>query len=217
MKLSVLLWFSENNTRFSEYSDFMQFVSPERVKKINSYINEKDKILSLMAELTARYDICRKGISGNKSIRFSCGAYGKPFLENNKDYHFSYSHTDGCIAFVCDSSETGIDVELCRQTEFDFTEYVLTSDETEYLKKSSDKISDFYRIWTSKEAYLKYLGVGMYKKMTSFSIFDESISKHMHTGYFNEYAVSLYTEKNISCKIEPEIITSDEIRRFFTE
>ena len=211
--LNMLLCFLENNIRFSEYSALMRFVSPERITKINSYIHEKDKILSLMAELIARYDICRKGIADNDSIKFSNGEYGKPFLENNTDYHFSYSHTEGCIAFASDSREIGADVELCRETDLGFTEFILTADEKEYIKKSSDRISDFYRIWTAKESYLKYLGIGMYKEMASFSIFDREISEHIYTGLFNRYVVSVCTEKKIS-DIKPEIITYEEIKKF---
>lgn len=213
--LNMILYFPENNIRFSEYSVFMRFVSPERITKINGYIHEKDKILSLMAEMIARYDICRKGIADNDSIKFSYGAYGKPFLENNTDYHFSYSHTDGCIAFASDSCEIGADVELCRETELGFAEFILTADEKEYMKKSFDRISDFYRIWTAKESYLKYLGVGLYREMSSFSIFDRKISEHIYTGFFNRYAFSVCTERKISHDTEPEIITYDEIKNFF--
>ncbi|KAJ1996170.1 hypothetical protein GGI25_002161 [Coemansia spiralis] len=101
---------------------------------------------------------------------------GKPYLSNNAKAHlghvadFNISH-DGewVVAGVTPNEPVGVDVAhvYCPENMSD-VEYIsefnlqLSSEEKEYLyKHSQQKLADFYRIWTAKEAYTKALGTGV--------------------------------------------------------
>lgn len=73
----------------------------------------------------------------------------KPYFVNNKDLHFSISHSRNLVIAAFDNKSTGADVEFMRPRNFEriFNYYKLTP---EKIDKET-----FYAFWTAYEAGLK--------------------------------------------------------------
>lgn len=87
---------------------------------------------------------------------------GKPYLKNDNIY-FNISHSKDLIAIIIDNKECGIDIEyIDYERKIDkLIPRVLSPIEQLKFNKAVDKYEYFYKIWTIKEAYLKYIGTGI--------------------------------------------------------
>lgn len=101
---------------------------------------------------------------------------GKPFLAGLPGLHFNLSHSGDYIACAFSDQEVGLDLQehsrphtsIVRIARRFFTarEYeaihALPPDESGVSPDNSDcRLALFYRLWSIKEAYLKYLGCGL--------------------------------------------------------
>lgn len=102
-------------------------------------------------------------------IEFSKNAYGKPSLKTDYNYppiHFNISHSGDILilAFSMNAS-IGIDVEIVRNiSELNGVINMACTDfEQETIKnlKRSEQNNHFLKLWTSKEAFIKAIGLGL--------------------------------------------------------
>ncbi len=92
-----------------------------------------------------------------ESLRF--GPHGKPFLEGGP--FFSISHTKGLALCAVEDWDTGIDTERRREFPPHLQERVFTIAERETAASSPDPGAMFTTLWTLKESYMKYTGMGL--------------------------------------------------------
>ena len=83
--------------------------------------------------------------------------FGKPYLVGYDGIYFNLSNSVGAVAAVVDRDEVGIDIEKSLE-HFDarITKRICSDEEKASIKEPSD----FYRIWTAKESYIKAIGTG---------------------------------------------------------
>lgn len=115
------------------------------------------------------------------------GKNGKPYIDG---LHFNLSHSGNLIACAFSDDEVGIDVEKIRS----YRPRVLKSfhpAEVARVEKSEDKDTEFYKIWTMKEAYLKFLGTGITKDL-SFNVFE---IPNIRTEICDGYVISICTKE----------------------
>lgn len=86
---------------------------------------------------------------------------GKPYFAGNTEICFNYSHSKRGAACVLSSDEVGIDLEEIRPFREIVARRFCHEKEWEWLMAQRDKSSGWIRIWTMKEAYLKYRGTGL--------------------------------------------------------
>lgn len=110
-----------------------------------------------------------------EKISFGTGQFGKPYLITNSDspISFNLAHSGNLVLFAFGNvKEIGIDVEKNEEAR-DFagiSSIVFSPDEQVYLSKSMDPVSDFYLLWTLKEAILKVSGHGFSYPSNQFSV-----------------------------------------------
>lgn len=109
---------------------------------------------------------------------------GKPYFPSRPDIHFNVSHSGKYFVCAFSGSPVGIDIQ----------EHTLRKGETEksaaprlqkiaarffhpaekkYIK--NDTFLRFYRVWTAKEAFVKYTGKGIDGDFSKFSAITDSI------------------------------------------
>ena len=138
----------------------MDLLPDERKQKVFRYYRETDKVLSAVTYLLFRKGIAEEyGISDE--LYWDSGRYGKPYLPDNPGSFFSISHCDCCAVCVVSDSEVGVDVQDDRGISADLAEMMCSKSELSLINDSIGKEPIIRRIWTLKEAYLKYLGVGL--------------------------------------------------------
>lgn len=126
-----------------------------------------------------------------QDIEYKHGKYGKPYLKNDDiGLFFSVSHCNNTWVCCFSDSEIGLDIENIKRiptaqlvSKFHLIEknYVL-SDNREYLDR-------FWEIWTKKEAYLKFLGVGFHNSLDSFNVFE---LKTYSVFYIKDFVISIF-------------------------
>ena len=85
--------------------------------------------------------------------------YGKPFVAEGPE--FSLSHCKHGIAVAVNEKPIGIDIESIRAADKALIERTMNAREQAQIAAAERPEVVFIRLWTQKEAYLKYLGTGI--------------------------------------------------------
>lgn len=135
---------------------------------------------------------------------------GKPYVEG-RSLNFSISHSGSviCLGLTLDKS-IGVDCE--KTLEFDdflsVASRFFAKKEIDYIKQASTPLKSFYTIWCSKEAILKYYGVGLGIPLNSFeTLYSKEITslnnlevppRRKYVGeLFGSYKIAVYSMKPI--------------------
>lgn len=84
---------------------------------------------------------------------------GKPYIKGFKK--FSISHSGNTWAVLIDRRECGLDVQYERSCKYDFIARRFFHEEDAAIvcdESEGDARSDFFRIWTKREAFIKAIG-----------------------------------------------------------
>ncbi len=142
--------------------DFHELEKMHRFKRID---DQKRFLISkvLRKDLISAY----LGIDP-ESLVFTENDFHKPILLSNPDFHFNISHSGKWVMFVFAKSSCGIDVEYISPG-FDFSTILpssFSSSETEFINNAKNPSLEFFRLWTSKESFLKATGDGLSEVLT---------------------------------------------------
>ncbi len=158
---------------------YLTHLSAARREKAQSYHNMQDKNASICASLLVRYLMNSEFGIENNTQEYAVSKHGKPYLVDHPNIHFNISHSGDYIACAIDSSPIGVDIEQVRNYRESIPKKFFTASEIKYLENCVDETESFYKLWTIKEAYIKYLGTGLYKPLNTFSIqIDDTIFIH---------------------------------------
>ncbi len=114
--------------------------------------------------------------------------HGKPDFKNTK-YHFNISHSkDMCVMSISDE-EIGADVQYIQNFEEERLDRLTKRiyNDNDYNFFNTDDNTTFTQIWTIKEAYLKYIGLGLVK-----NIHDIIVDYEDNTVYYANYPTAKY-------------------------
>ncbi len=114
--------------------------------------------LLLCQGLQQEYGICQMP-------DFTYGEHGKPFLSAHPDIHFNISHCRHAVACALSNQPIGIDIESIRSAKQSVIDYAMNEQESLLIRESDDPDRAFTRLWTQKEALLKYTGQGINESM----------------------------------------------------
>lgn len=87
---------------------------------------------------------------------------GKPFVEG---LHFSVAHSGSVAVLAADETEIGVDIEGIRPFPKNVLARKFTVGEQSLVLHSGNSDEMFMRIWTAKEAYLKWKGTGIRSRL----------------------------------------------------
>ena len=149
------------------YRRLYDSASPQRKAKADRYRHRADALRCLAAEA-----LLRRGLGYNMEQVETMPA-GKPFLPEKPDVHFNLSHSGNWAVIAWGPSEVGVDVETPgRDTKIDAIarRYFHPEEQHFIFGKEDGRHQRFFEIWTGKESYVKYLGTGLKKDLTSFSV-----------------------------------------------
>lgn len=170
------------------YPLFYQAVTSKRQERADRYYRKEDAIRCVMSEVLVRY--VYHHIRNDKNLPdIVYPSQGKPYLSNDRGFHFSVSHTGDYVAVGYAPGEIGIDIEQINRplNRKSIAISVFTPEEQAYVfgtygekEISETSFSEegdllrFAKLWTAKESYLKYLGCGFGKSPLSFFVNPEA-------------------------------------------
>ena len=113
-----------------------------------------------------------------EQAEFAKNEHGKPYIVG-QPIHYNISHSGQYVVLVTAETDVGVDIQEKRSSRMEslakrfFSEeewQVLSQCQTEEEKKKL-----FYHIWCRKEAYGKYLGVGLSNHLLSVNVLAEQV------------------------------------------
>ncbi len=144
--------------------------SPARQARADRCRLFADKVRCVTGESLLRYALRCRGVPG--AYRVAAGPHGKPFLPEAPDLQYSLSHSGRWAAIAWGDTPVGLDVETIAPRRAEALARRFAPAEQAYLLEApeAERLQRFYRLWTAKEAYVKYLGTGLTRSLSSFSV-----------------------------------------------
>lgn len=178
--------------------------SAHELKRLRTYMNPKqickytfckaENTLSIYAELVIRAFICAAYNVCNKDLVFSFSPHGKPYWAENSEFHFNLSHSGNMIAIALSNVPVGIDIEGIDCPDLRVAKRFFSKDEQEYVfSKAQERVQRFYEIWTKKEAYTKYLGMGLSYPFNSFNVLEQTHHPNFICCKLSNFQISCYS------------------------
>lgn len=162
-------------------------VDSERLSKITRTQPLKARVRSLLGgyllqmaikEIVDREYPERENKTLIKDLKYGYGIKGKPFFLDYPDFHFSLSHSGNVVALAVSKQEIGLDIQEYVQIKRDLAKRFFSKEEQEMLleQKGEDAYKElFFMLWSIKESYIKYTGLGMSHGLDTFQIdFDKN-------------------------------------------
>lgn len=153
-----------------EYNICLHFISSDRRDILSKFHMYMDQCRGLASTLLTRCIISESLGIDNRNIVFEKTEFGKPICSSALDIQFNLSHSGNYVAGVFDDKQVGIDVEEVKDKDNDdIVNRFFSRQERDYYENCEDRRRMFYELWTIKEAYIKYLGLGMSKGFDTFT------------------------------------------------
>ncbi len=111
--------------------------------------------------------------------------FGKPYLKHHP-FYFNLSHSKEYTVCGISDHEIGVDIEHITMREH-IIPRITTKEEKETIKNADD----FTKLWVKKEAYVKYLGIGLsygLKNVDTLHLNNIDLLK------FHDYYIAIYHE-----------------------
>lgn len=147
--------------------------SPERRARAKIFRKREGALRCLAGEALLR---CALGTEDYTLERHKAG---KPRVRGREDFHFNISHAGSWVVLAFGNTPVGVDVEVSRER-FPirrFSSRFFAPEEQAFVGTDAGR---FLQVWTGKESYLKYLGGGIDRKLSSFSVFSLPEGVRLH-------------------------------------
>ena len=199
MDNNCLYFININSVSNDNYDKFYSLVDEERRNRVDKYLNENDKKLSLCSGMLLKYALDKLGI---KEYELTYNEYGKPYLVGNR-YYFNISHSKDYAMCVVSDDEIGCDIEYIRDFNMKIPQRYFSNEEYEDILIDSSRSKDkFYRYWTLKESFIKNVGLGLSLSLNSFRIIlNNNIEIKQSINDNNYYFEEVNIDNNYKCSI----------------
>lgn len=111
------------------------------------------------------YVLLRRGLLREYGVAeapwFDYDAGGKPHLAGRPDIHFSLSHCSAGVVCALAARPVGVDIECIGDYDESLARYTMNERELRLIRGSRNRGLAFARLWTMKEAVLKWRGEGI--------------------------------------------------------
>jgi len=196
--------------RNKDIFDFFLKQIPEfRKEKIEKFTNNESKIQSLASFILLKIALIQNGY--NDEIVFEYKKNSKPYLKDS-NFYFNISHSGEYVICALANEEVGCDIE--KKIDRNFSSLFLEIYSSQDLENHGRSKDDFYKVWSVKEAYLKYLGQGLGIHMRSISVDLCGIEKVNGKRYFYDIYNENYALAFVSGSEKKPIIKEIDFSMF---
>ncbi len=137
-------------------------ITSERLEKASSLIRINDRLRSIAAGLLFSYGLREYGLCLEElSVKYN--EHKKPYIDKHPNIHFNLSHSGDYAVCAFSDEEVGIDIEKLREVTPSLLKYTLDKEEFDFMRSVPEERlgPEFFRFWTEKESFVKYLGIGL--------------------------------------------------------
>ena len=154
-----------------KYRILWNAVPEEKKRSAEKFYHKEDAYRSICAEILIRF--CIHETTGTLSFfDMKRNAYGKPYISGIEDFCFNLSHAGEWVVIAYGRKEVGIDVEMMRTDMTGIVNSCYGKSEKAYIFSAEGREKDerAIEIWTMKESYVKYRGMGLSLEFDSFDV-----------------------------------------------
>lgn len=180
------------------YGRLFAQASPERQRRADRYPRREDKIRCVAADALIRYAVEQAlNISEFTVVQ---DALGKPCVQGKEDFHFNLSHSGRWVVIAYGDSPVGIDVQQMQpdvQKDGIARRWFTVDEQNDLFDAHGDnRTRRFFQIWTAKESYLKYLGVGLRRSLDSFSVVPDGshLGVRLNSLFLDDHCMTTCTQ-----------------------
>lgn len=194
----------------------------------------KDSELSLIGQILARKVVSNETLTPMKNVLIGKTKLGKPIIKKPSDLNLdiSISHSGSYLVIgICDNGKIGVDIELLKNFDFGVFKNCLSVSEEIYInsgKEITQRLENFYEIWTRKEAYLKALGTGLQKPLPITEFYPDHVKpraeiRHDNQQYYlstlkeDKFILSVCTNRSTAHDQSYTKLTLDKLWSFVTD
>lgn len=146
-----------------QFDRWYAMADPDRRARCDVCRMREDRLRAIAGDHLARIMLAELCGVEPDSVRFARSEAGKPYAVGLQA-HFNISHSGHYVVCAVSRRSVGIDIERMRPIREKLARKVCTQAEWEWYQRaagSEDATRRFFRIWTTKEAYFKWLGSGI--------------------------------------------------------
>lgn len=144
-------------------------LSDYRLERLEKTARPEARAQSLAAELLLIHAVLSVYPEASLPLKITAGEFGKPELRGI-ELEFSLSHSADMVLCAISDKCVGADIQLRTAYKAALVERFFTKKEAAAIAQAADKDLVFTRTWAVKESYLKLLGTGMHKPLSSFGV-----------------------------------------------
>lgn len=142
-------------------------LSDYRLERLKKTARSEAKAQSIAAELLLIHAVRTVYPEAELPLKITVGEFGKPELRGI-ELEFSLSHSADMVLCAISSKCVGADIQLRAAYNAALAERFFTKKEAAAIAQAADKDRMFTQTWAVKESYLKLLGTGMHRPLSSF-------------------------------------------------
>ena len=210
-----ILFLHTDDLHFSDIVSCMGTLPAERQAAVMRCRHESDRVQRLCASLLVQRELCSRLRCDPHTLRIAHHRYGKPYVQNDPDLHFSISHTKGSVmATFSECGRIGADCELLSDAP-DLVAHCFHWQEkiAYYHAPPEERAAYFTAIWTSKEAYGKCIGVGLADAVLAVNTCAGSFERHLHRFCFGGFMCTVWAQQTAAL----QRIEFEEVSRNFID
>ncbi|MGL4589601.1 MAG: 4'-phosphopantetheinyl transferase family protein [Mycoplasmatales bacterium] len=140
------------------------YVSKERLEKAKTYRFKSDRIISLISYVLLRNLLKENYNIDLNKLKLIYNQNNKPYIKECPNIHFNISHCSSGVCCAISDQEIGIDIENRAEIDWKIVDFIYTQNEKGFLQNSKEQNTDFIKIWTLKESYIKKEGLSIANK-----------------------------------------------------
>jgi len=189
------LWFTRLDENLYQPS-FLKFLSPDEVRRAEKFRFDLHRKRFIITRAALRSILSLYVKIKPKNIQIQYADRGKPFILSSLQFNLSHSHERAVFA-IANQVQVGIDIEKIRSDYKDeVAKRFFSTEEYEAfaLLPHSQKVTNFFKIWTQKEALVKATGEGL-ARLHSLS---REVWHIKECFLFTDYTIALATNKIIT-------------------
>ena len=174
-----------SNATDEDYRKLYRLANRERQERADRYLRREDALRCVTAHALLRY------ATGCDELSPARTADGKPYLPQMPDFYFNLTHSGDFVAIAYGDSPVGIDMEqiLPDKARQGIAQRFFAPAE----QQAATTPADFFRIWSMKESYLKYLGTGLSGSMKSIDVLSPELSSAFLTAELQGHALAVFS------------------------
>lgn len=178
-------------------------MKPERQAAIDKFKVEGGKRLSLAAGILLEKAMT---LAGAADYELELRGRGKPYIKGREDLFFNISHSGDLAILGLSDTDLGVDVERRRTINDRLKRHAFLPEElTPATEEAADEQLYLLKLWTAKEAVMKFYGLGIAMEAKSINlcrIEEERNIKISSFIYKENYVISVCSGDVISFSIK---------------